>query len=267
MVRFLRDTGTKRPMGPTGALLERVQPGDSIGVVLPGGAGPVEGTLGLCVRRLTDTAAGATLLLSNSHVIAGEGTLAVDHPVYSPGPVSLESALPATAEAALDSFAPILETPAQFPREEDSPQAFRNRVDAALARLSPGQLAARSLLPPIGPLADATVEPAHVWMHVQKVGAVSGWTTAEVTDVAFAQWVGGYVLGQGDEYRFFEGALRLRADPGSIVAEPGDSGSLAVDQETRRGVGLLFAASADGSEALANPLDEVLAALGVTPLL
>ena len=52
-------------------------------------------------------------------------------------------------------------------------------------------------------------------------------------------------------------------DTGSF-SDSGDSGSLIVDRKSRRATGLLFAGSA--THTIANPIDEVLTALGVSLL-
>ena len=93
-------------------------------------------------------------------------------------------------------------------------------------------------------------------MRVHKHGRTTGYTQGKIMDIAADVNVQ-YDFGVA---RFVE-QIVIVGDSGSF-SDSGDSGSLIVDRKTRRATGLLFAGS--GSHTIANPISEVLTALGVT---
>jgi hypothetical protein len=98
-------------------------------------------------------------------------------------------------------------------------------------------------------------------MIVEKVGASTGHTVGTVFDVGADVQM---------SYSFGDVILRdqiLIHDAQGFFAFSGDSGSLIVEQATKRAVGLLFAYSFDGTRGffgIANHLNKALAALGAT---
>jgi hypothetical protein len=95
-------------------------------------------------------------------------------------------------------------------------------------------------------------------MKVHKHGRTTGYTQGEVVDISADVNV---------QYDFgvarFVDQIVIVGDSGAF-SDSGDSGSLIVDRKTGQATGLLFAGSS--SHTIANPIDDVLSALGVTLL-
>ena len=84
----VEEVGTFRPMASypdPRTMIRPAQPGSSIGFEFPGGSPIMAGTFGGLVRD----AAGTQYLLSNSHVLANEGQLAIGSPIYQQGLLDL----------------------------------------------------------------------------------------------------------------------------------------------------------------------------------
>src|SRR5690606_8697033 len=124
-----------------------------------------------------------------------------------------------------------------------------NLVDGAVARpVTPDAIVPRIL--GIGPVRG--VAEARPGMSVIKSGRSSGITTGEVTALGATITV---ALGEGVMARFSDQVVT------SPMAQPGDSGSLVLD-DAHRAVGLLFAGSAQAT--ICNRIQNVLDALDVT---
>lgn len=207
-----------------------VEPGNSVGHVEI-----TAGTLGAVVRK-----GGEVHLLSNSHVFAVSGTARKgDHVIY-PGAAD-GGRMPEDLVATLADFV-------KFQVGGD----FVNRVDCAVVKPTEARLAdvvaeIKGLGLPKG------TSKARRGMKVVKVGRTTGRTTGEVRDVNFRFTLNYPEVG---DVGFLDQVLCTR------YTKPGDSGSLVVDRETGRAVGLHFAGASGGS--VFNPIDEVLSALGVT---
>jgi hypothetical protein len=206
-----------------------VQPGNSIGH-----ADITAGTLGAVVTRRN-----VIHLLSNSHVLAVSGSAAIGDPIIYPGDAD-GGRMPDDLVARLSGFK-------RFVTGGD----FVNRADCAIARPTAARLPdlvseIRGLGVPAG-----TIKPER-GMKVVKVGRTTGKTTGEVRDTHFR-----FVLDYEEvgEVGFIDQVLCTRYTQG------GDSGSLVIDRATGRAVGLHFAGASGGS--VFNPIDDVLAALGV----
>jgi hypothetical protein len=182
-------------------------------------------------------------ILSNNHVIANENALPLNSPIFQPGLLD-NGVAPGDRIARLSKMVRILPLPKD------------NHVDAAIAALDKNTLASPLILPKIGKLASTTTVPAVEKMKVHKHGRTTGYTQGRVVDISADVNI---------QYDFgvarFVDQIVIVGDAGSFSAS-GDSGSLIVDRATRRATGLLFAGS--GSHTIANPIDEVLTALGVT---
>jgi len=207
-----------------------VQPGNSIGHV-----NITAGTLGAIVSKGT-----VLHLLSNSHVLAVSGTAKKGDSIIYPGKAD-GGAMPADLVATLADFK-------KFVTGGD----FVNRVDCAIAKPTAARLAdvvsqIKGFIVPKG-----TIKPVR-GMTVVKVGRTTGKTTGEVRDVNFRFTLNYAGVG---EVGFLDQVLCSR------YTQPGDSGSLVVDQATGRAVGLHFAGANGGS--VFNPIGDVLSALGVT---
>jgi hypothetical protein len=100
-------------------------------------------------------------------------------------------------------------------------------------------------------LPRGTIQPRR-GMTVVKVGRTTGKTIGEIRDVNFR-----FVLEYDEvgEVGFTDQVLCTR------YTEPGDSGSLVLDDATKKAVGLHFAGASGGS--VFSPIGAVLAALGV----
>jgi hypothetical protein len=218
-----------------------LRPGISVGSL----RSKTTGTLGALVR---DNDSGSLCILSNWHVLCGDTDAAAGDKISQPGPMDLGSN-PAREVALLERWCRLSE-----------------QIDAAVARLDPGSATALQLfgtdIRPTGVVAPA------VGMRVLKSGAVTNVTRAIVDGIG-----GSYQMDYsqfGDEQRWIAG-FRLVPDPAfpsSALSLEGDSGSLWVEADSQRAVGLHFAGEDDESPlndyALAQPIENVLAKLGVS---
>ena len=227
------------------------------------------GTLGTAVR---DRASGERLILSNNHVLANSNQADVGDAVLQPGAIDGGSPNSDTL-ARLERFVEI-----QFNQEpptcgiaklvaellnglarlvgsrhrlrviQENPQAV-NRVDAAVAKpLNPADL-----LPEILDIGEVqgSVAPT-LGMAVRKSGRTTGFTTGQVNVIETTVTVN---YGENRTARF-EGQFVT-----TPMSQGGDSGSLLVDGETLRAVGLLFAGSAQAT--IYNPIQDVLEGLQI----
>lgn len=242
-------------------------PGVSIGHVAVSA-----GTFGAVVR---DAETGEMLILSNNHVLANQtdgqdGRAAVGDPVLQPGPYDGGNVAHDTIGHLL-RFVPVrpLAEPAPCPVVQGAQRAIHtvlrllfpahkiqnsgrtpedNLVDAAVARpVSPGVITPSILA--VGPVQGVTE--AELGMPVKKSGRTTGLTRGEVTALGATVTVG---MGGGVVARFSD---QVVATP---MAQPGDSGSLVLD-EANRAVGLLFAGSDQAT--VCNRIQNVLEALSV----
>ena len=196
------------------------------------------GTLG-CV--VTDGV--KRFVLSNNHVLANENALPLNSPIFQPG--FLDNGNAATDRIArLSKFVRIKKVPA------------KNKVDAAMASLDSPGLVSPKILAKVGKLGSTAPVQAVEDMRVHKHGRTTGYTRGHVIDVAADVNVS-YDFGTA---RFVD-QIVIVSESGSF-SDAGDSGSLIVDRTTKRATGLLFAGSA--THTIANPITEVLTALGVT---
>ncbi|MEK7682515.1 MAG: hypothetical protein AAB321_00515 [Chloroflexota bacterium] len=227
------------------------------------------GTLGAPVR---DRATGDRLILSNNHVLANSNQANLGDPILQPGAIDggspssdtlarLERFVQiqfnqqpptcgiAKAVAAVANFlARLVGSRHRLRVIQEDPLAV-NRVDAAVARpLNPGDLLGEIL--DIGEVHD-TVPPT-LGMAVRKSGRTTAFTTGQVTVIETTVTVN---YGESRTARF-EGQIVT-----SPMSQGGDSGSLLVDGESARGVGLLFAGSSQAT--IHNPIRDVLEALQI----
>jgi hypothetical protein len=228
------------------------------------------GTFGCLVR---DRATGASLMLSNNHVLANSNDANPGDAILQPGPAD-GGRLGADTIAVLERFCPI-----QFATEPGScnvagayarlgnavarllgsqhrmvsikanPQAA-NLVDAAVARPN---LSADILdeIMEIGRVAGTL--PATLGMAVRKSGRTTGLTSGEITVMEATVTVS---YGAGKDATF-ENQLIM-----GPMSQGGDSGSLIVAAGSLQAVGLLFAGSEQST--IANPIQAVLTCLDVT---
>lgn len=220
-----------------------VRPGLSIGFKFPPPkAGFVmAGTFGAVVSK-----GGKFFVLSNNHVLAENGLIALGAPIFQPG--LLDGGNEATDQiATLTKFIAIKAT------------GF-NQVDCAIAEFLAATRFDSHPMPRVGALSSPNPITAVVDTGVEKTGRTTGYTQGAVFDIAADVNVG-YEDKNGKAFTAsFRDQLIVTATPGPFSAA-GDSGSLIVDRATQRATGLLFAGSA--SHTIGNHIGEVLAALGV----
>lgn len=254
------------------------------------------GTLGTIV---TDKTTGEKLILSNNHVLANSNDALVGDAILQPGPTD-GGTNPADMVARLERFVRIrytdetdtTPTPTPTPpgggstgcdivtvivsltnalaallgstkrveptssvktRSSDSPPSPQatptNEVDAALAKpVNPGAFTGD--IRGIGQVSG--MKPAALGMKVRKSGRTTGYTEGTVN-----------LLNATVNVAYGSRTARFT---GQIITGPmsqgGDSGSLIVDANENKAVGLLFAGS--NLSTIFNPIDRVVAALNIT---
>lgn len=227
------------------------------------------GTFGAVVR---DRSSGTRLILSNNHVLANSNDAAAGDPILQPGAVDGGNN-PADIVAHLERFCPL-----QF--TQDTPDCniatgiaavlnllarltgskhrlatlqqnlqASNTVDAAVARPVNDSIIQNNILE-IGEI-SGTASPA-LLMNVRKSGRSTGLTTGRIL-----------VLNSTVEVSY--GTNRTARFENQIVtspmSSPGDSGSLLVDANSLRAVGLLFAGSDQST--IHSPIQAVLDCLDI----
>jgi S1-C subfamily serine protease len=217
------------------AKIRPAQPGCSVGFRDPANQFVMAGTFGALVAD-----ASGSYVLSNNHVLADENRLAAGAPIFQPG--------------LLDGGKPDTDQIAELTRFVTLQAGVANQVDCAVARALKTSLVSRDILQ-IGPPAGAT--PAALDMLVHKFGRTTGYRAGRVTsvdtDVAVQYETGRYT---------FESQIIIVGLNGQGFSDAGDSGSLILERDSQRAVGLLFAGSS--SHTIANHITDVLQALGVT---
>lgn len=221
-----------------------VRPGTSIGFKFPPPKDNfvMAGTFGAVVTK-----AGKRFILSNNHVLAENGLIAVGALIFQPG--LLDGGDASTDQIAqLTQFIEIKET-------------GTNKVDCALAEFLTTAAVNPRHMPRVVKLGSSDPIAAIVDMLVMKTGRTTGHTLGKVFDIAADVNVP-YEDKDGNEFlATFGNQILIVGTPGSFSTN-GDSGSLIVDRKTKRAMGLLFAGSP--SHTIANQIGDVLAALGVT---
>lgn len=194
------------------------------------------GTIGCLVKK-----GNQLCILSNNHVLANVNKGAIGDPILQPGPAD-GGKIPADVIAKLSAFVPI-----KFPGP--------NLVDCAIAQTSP------SLVTPLDKAygkIHLPVVPAAINMLVKKCGRTTQFTRGRVTAVAATVTVSYGTAGNA----IFQNQVIIQSLNSNPFSQGGDSGSLIVTDATAQPTALLFAGSA--SHTIANPIQAVLAALGVT---
>jgi hypothetical protein len=197
---------------------------------------PGSGTLG-CLVVLNN---GKLCMLSNNHVLANENSANIGDAIIQPGnaePVEGDQTI-----GTLENFIPIAAT--------------GNLVDCAVALTSFAMVDPKHVSYQLTP---TPVEPT-IGMTVVKDGRTTQSTVGMITDLHVNISVGYDPFPAGAEMRDQVG-IRGIQDPFSM---PGDSGSLIVTAGTKQPVALLFAGASDNSLTFGNPIQAVMAALGIS---
>lgn len=213
------------------------------------------GTLGSLV-----SIGGVPHILSNWHVFAmdtvdgdNKGIATVGDPIIQPGLIDVSCNAGSAQNVA---------TLALFP----APNAADGNVnvDAAVAAVVPGMVDLSGAILEIG-APSATTVAAALGQAVKKSGRTSGLTTSKVSGLNATVSVSyeDECAGSTAFTKSYTGQV-LVANRANKFLRGGDSGSLMVENVAKepRPVGLLFAGS--NTIAVANPIDEVLSALGAT---
>jgi hypothetical protein len=207
------------------------------------------GTIGC---RVMD-ALGNVYALSNNHVYARTDQASIGESIVQPGLFDTNGRIAYSDQVIGQLF--------DFVTIDFSPNA-NNKIDAAIALSTTANLGNSTPKNGYGKPKSQPVA-ASVGQAVQKYGAVSLLTTGQVSGIDAV-----VTVNYGSESAVFTGQIIVGGPQNFIL--PGDSGSLLVTASQQSGdagrdpVGLLFAGSADGSNAIANPIQTVLDAFGVT---
>jgi len=247
-------------------------------------------TAGTFGARVWDAKTGKTLMLSNNHVFADENAAALDDAILQPGPYDGGSN-PADKVATLERYmrigfdgspdGPLLIAPEPAPDPTPDPTptpngclpvgsqrliaagralqgkpyalatTWSNLVDAAVAApVNPDDITGE--IPTIG-FVSGTKE-ATIGQHVRKFGRTTSYTEGTIIAVNATIKVG---YGGNNVATFINQLIS-----GAGMSAPGDSGSLLVDGDSQKAVGLLFAGSDNST--IFNPIDVVCQQLGVS---
>jgi len=227
------------------------------------------GTLGVLVR---DVETDEILILSNNHVMANSNDATPGDPILQPGPYDGGTVAGDTL-ANLERFVPIQFESEQPPVPCPFSQAIAgvanffawlvgskhrllsvviqqaNQVDGALAKPTSPDVVKKEILE-IGEVTEDTE--AELGMEVRKSGRTTGLTrgTVQLLDASVSVDYG------GGKIAFFTNQILT-----TNMSQGGDSGSLLVDGEGKKAVGLLFAGS--DTVTIHNPIASVKDALKV----
>jgi hypothetical protein len=204
------------------------------------------GTLGAFV---VDRNSGAVQILSNNHVLANENQGRQGDDILQPGHAD-HGQDPRSAVARLARFWPI-----EF--------AGINTVDAAVADILQTSTYDFRSLDNLGNLAGGREEPISGTTTVYKIGRTSGRTRGTITAIELDNITVSY----NDGGARFDSQIEVEGEGNYAFAQPGDSGSLVVD-EARRAVGMVFGGTQQGGSnnrglIYVNPIAPVLDQLGV----
>ncbi len=241
------------PPSHTAKQVRPIQLGVSGGIALDSANGYCcGGTLGALVKD----ANGVQYILSNTHVFAGDSAAGgngiistVGDPVDQPGLIDVNcSNLVNDYVANLTNWSVIV------------PNGI-STVDAAIARVIPGQVDPAGKILEIGTISSTPLAAA-LNQAVKKSGRTSGLTTGKVVGLNATITVQYSTECAGTDYlSTFNGQILI--SPGKFL-KAGDSGSLMVENVAAnpRPIGLLYAGSS--KVAIANPIQDVLNQFGVT---
>ena len=194
--------------------------------------------------------------MSNNHVIAGENQLPKGTQIVQPGaeqpPFVTQSQ---DVFASLEAFVPI-----NFPSPGNP---ITNRLDAAVARvIDPGLVQTASMYGGLRFNPSQVVRP-YPGMEVTKVGRTTGITRGLVTSTLVQGQKVNYGTLQQPRIAVFDDVLHAISHDGSPFSNPGDSGSVILEEESAYPVALLFAG--DGLRTTASELAPVCAHFGAWP--
>lgn len=190
-----------------------------------------------------------TVILSNNHVLANEDRGKVGDAILQPGAYDKGK----TRNQKVGTLLSFVEL-----------KSSANLIDAAIATLRQDIAYDGSMLTGLGKLAGRRLSPIEPGAIVMKVGRTSGLTRGRVTAIEVDNVVVGFDRGELS----FDGQIEIEGADNEPFSQPGDSGSLIVDED-RRACGLLFAGGDVGGLngkglTYANDLATVLEQLKIT---
>ena len=210
------------------------------------------GTLGSLVQI-----GGEQYILSNYHVLESDIVPGGNNAVATTSDEIIQPALIDTRCSVGDAQSvATLETRSALPN---------NNVDCAIAKVTPGMVRADGAILEIGTISSQTVV-ASIGQAVKKSGRTTGLTHSFVAglNATISVTYDDECAGSTAFTKIFTGQIVVsKGGTGGFLAA-GDSGSLLVEDVTvnPRAIGLLFAGSS--TDAIANPIDDVLTFLGAT---
>lgn len=221
------------------SFLRPAQPGCSVGFAFSGAqtGNVMAGTFGAVVES-----GGKRFILSNNHVLANENALPVGSIIFQPG--------------LLDKNTPQADQIAKLAKFVTLETSKPNQVDCAIAEVLQNNLVSPTVMPKVNKLKSGQPVIAAVGMKVEKTGRTTGYTSGTIRDISANVKVG-YDLGT----LTFTDQIIIVGGRKSF-SDAGDSGSLIVEQKSKRPVGLLFAGS--DSHTIANHVEDVLQQLNVS---
>jgi Peptidase family S64 len=191
------------------------------------------GTLGALVTDGT-----TSYVLSNNHVLGLSGKASAGDDISQPG--------------LIDNGCRVSTVVADFTA---APQLGPSNVDAAIAQLRPGLMAADGTIQDIGVPSSVVMAPS-VGLSVAKSGRTTGFTTGTVASINTSVSVQ-YQAGCGQGKKFVVSYTNQVVINSSTFSAGGDSGSLIVtNTSNHQPVALLFAGSS--TTTIANPIGQVL---------
>jgi hypothetical protein len=207
------------------------------------------GTIGCFVRRGAGDA-GPLFVLSNNHVLADVNRFPLGTRFTQPF-----SADPGDVIATLSDFEPI-----RFPELGSQP---RNVIDAAIASVTdPSQVVLGRMLNI--PNFDPQLLAPRPGMAVTKSGRTTGVTTGMIRAIRVRGVQINYGTQQAPIIATFDNAITITGSGGTPFSNPGDSGSVILEQQSGRPVALLFAG--DGRTTTACDVAAACARFNVHPV-
>jgi len=211
------------------------------------------GTLG----SLVYDSKGTEYILSNNHVLANVNNGVRGQLILQPGLIDTACIQgPGNRVATFSASNQIKFKP-----------AAENTIDAAIAKVIPGNVDANGYIQNIGSISNSIVDcsqsgssPLCLGLAVQKMGRTTCLTTGTITAIE-ANVTVAYDLQNGlVKNANFQDQIQVNGPSGgSAFAGPGDSGSLVVTSEScPRAVGLLFAGDVASGDFFLNPISPVL---------
>jgi hypothetical protein len=199
------------------------------------------GTLGSLVTK-----GGTGYILSNAHVLARVGQAAVGEDISQPG--------------LIDNGCRVFQVVADYSQMAPLDGSSGSNVDAALAQVRSGQVTSTGEIIGVGIPASSTATPT-VGRAVSKSGRTTGLTCASIGSTNTTVKVQ-YQMNCGSGRKFTITYSNQVVVNSTTFSAGGDSGSLIVTTDTSQPVALLYAGSS--SSTIGNPIQDVVAALGVT---